>query len=265
MLIAGEEQKTIPLLAASYVDHMQICFRYALLAALAALLSSEVCAQRKLIGLSGIIYDSATRAPMAYVSIVNKATSTGTMSAENGSFTIGAAVGDTIVFTMVGYAPAFRVVDANAPAMLVLLAEITQTLGQVTVYGSYKPQGYEQWKTVVQGPRILTNPAAPGSGYNVQTFGPGITMRGLLSGQAKSEKEKRKVAAIREKAKKTEVYDDMITSEETKAFFQKTFSMSEDDYLAFVKSFRIAHPDAQYLGNKDEIKNMMVIFKATNR
>jgi hypothetical protein len=149
--------------------------------------------------------------------------------------------------------------------MMILLSEATLTLKAVTVYGSFKPQGSEQWKTAVEAPRVFSNPAAPGSGYNVQTFGPGITMRGLLSGGAKSEKEKRKVAAIREKAKKSEVYNEMIASEETKSFFRKTFSMSEEDYNAFITRFNFAHPDAAYLNNKEEIRNLMVIFKATNK
>jgi hypothetical protein len=244
---------------------MQNCFQYMCLAALVAFFSSEGYAQRKLVGLSGIVYDSATRAPMPYVSVVNRATNAGTMSADNGTFTIGCAAGDTIVFTMVGYSPQRRIVDPNALSIIVLLSESSETLKSVTVYGSYKPQGSDQWKTVVEAPRVFSNPAAPGSGYNVQTFGPGITMRGLLSGGAKSEKEKRKVMEIRDKAKKSEVYNEMIKSEETKAFFRKTFSMSEEEYNTFVLRFNATHPEAAYLNNKEEIKNLMVVFKATSR
>jgi hypothetical protein len=57
----------------------------------------------------------------------------------------------------------------------------------------------------------------------------------------------------------------MISSGETKAFFKKTFSMSEEDYNAFLARFNFAHPEAQYLDNKDEIKNLMVVFKATSK
>lgn len=242
---------------------MQHCFRYVYLAAaLMTFFSLEGYAQRKVVGLSGIVYDSATRAPMPYVSVLNRATGSGTMSADNGTFTLGCAPGDTIVFTMLGYSPAKRVVDAHALSMVVFLSEATLTLKPVTVYGSFKPQGSDQWKTAVLVPGVFSNSAA---GHNVQTFGPGVTFRGALSGLSKSEKEKRKVASIREKARKSEVYNEMIASEETKSFFRNTFSMSEDDYNAFVARFNAAHPEAAYLDNKEEIKNLMVIFKATTK
>lgn len=235
------------------------------LAALVALFVSEGHAQRRLTGLSGVVYDSATREPMPYVSVVNLATKTGTTTTNNGTFTIGCNAGDSIVFTMVGYSPKRRIVDPNTGSMVVFLGEAIRTLNSVTVYGSFKPQGSEQWKTEVEKPRFFSNSAAPGSDYNVQTFGPGIKLRGLMSGGAKSEKEKRKVAAIREKSRKSEVYNEMISSGETKAFFKKTFSMSEEDYNAFLARFNFAHPEAQYLDNKDEIKNLMVVFKATSK
>lgn len=244
---------------------MRTRLRYIVLALLATFLFTTGHAQRKLVGISGIVYDSATRAIMPYVSIINRATNAGTMTAENGTFTLGCAAGDTLVFTMIGYAPERRVVETGVYAMVIFMGEAIRTLGQVTVYGSYKPQGSEQWQTAVNTPRLLTNPAAPGSGYNVQTFGPGITLRGALSRYTKSEKEKRKVASIRDKAKKTEVYNALIDSEETKAFFQKTFSMTEDEYYGFIARFNATHPDAKYLENKEEIKNMMVMFKASNK
>jgi len=244
---------------------MQNCLRYVGLAALVVFCSAQGYAQRKLMGLSGIVYDSATRAPMPYVSVINLTTKAGTTTTDNGTFTIGCAATDTLVFTMVGYAPARRVVDVNTSSMVVFLTEATRTLSTVTVYGSYQPQGYEQWKTAVEAPRTFTNPAAPGSGYNVQTFGPGITARGVLSRMSKSEKEKRKVATIREKNKRTEVYNDMVSSEETRSFFKKTFSMTDEEYDAFIARFNAAHRDAQYLEDREEIKNLMVAFKATGR
>jgi hypothetical protein len=244
---------------------MPSCFRYVCLAALFAFFSLEGYAQHKLMGLSGIVYDSATRAPMPYVSVVNQATHAGTMSADNGTFTIGCAPGDSIVFTMVGYSPKTRVVESNPLSMVVFLSEATFTLKSVTVYGTYKPQGSDQWKMAIEMPRVFINPAAPGSGYNVQTFGPGISLTGLLSRSSRSEKEKRKVAAIREKTRKSEVYTEMIMSEETKSFFRKTFSMSDADYNIFVERFNRAHPEAAYLDTKEEIKTLMVVFKASSK
>jgi CarboxypepD_reg-like domain len=244
---------------------MQGCLRYVLLAALVAFFYAPGYAQRKPVGLSGIVYDAATRAPMPYVSVVNETTQTGTITAENGTFTIGCTPGDSIKFTMVGYYPKKRTVEEDMRSMVVLLSESTLTLSPITVYGAFKPQGFDQWKTTMEMPRVFTNPAGPGSGYNVQTFGAGISLTGLMSRFSKSEKEKRKVAVMREKNRKSEAYNDLVTSEEVKSFFQATFAMSEEEYESFVRRFNAVHPEAAQLQDKEEIKNLMVAFKASNK
>ena len=147
--------------------------------------------------------------------------------------------------------------------MIVFLREFALTLKPVTIYGSFNPNGSEQWTSVIEMPRVFKNPAGPGSGYVVETFGPGVSLGGLLSKFSKSEKEKRKVATVRDKAKQSETYLSVIVDEDTKSFFQKTFDMSETEYNKFISSFNQAHPEAVYLESKDEIMKLMVIFKAT--
>jgi hypothetical protein len=224
---------------------------------------SEANAQRIDTNLSGIVYDSLTRLPMPYVTVINQTKNNGVTTDDNGAFAIKASPGDSIMFTILGYSRKHRVVGSNAFAMIVFLREFALTLKPVTIYGSFSPSGSEQWTSVIEMPRVFKNPAGPGSGYVVETFGPGVSLGGLLSKFSKSEKEKRKVATVREKAKQSETYLSVIVSDETKNFFQQTFNMSETEYDKFVASFNQAHPEAVYIESKDEIMKLMVVFKAT--
>ena len=99
----------------------------------------------------------------------------------------------------------------------------------------------------------------------VETFGPGVTIGGLITKMFKSEKEKKKLNTIREKAKQSETYLALIVSDETKHYFQQTFSMSEDDYNKFIESFNLAHPEAVFIESRDEIMKLMVAFLATRK
>ena len=224
---------------------------------------TQTYAQRIGIGLTGIVYDSLTLQPLAYVTVVNQTRNNGVTTDENGNFRLSAYPGDSILFTILGYSRKTKVVRSNEQAMIIFLREFAMTLNPVTIYGSFKPHGADKWKSAIEMPKIFRNPAGPGSGYLIETFGPGVSVGGLLSSMFKSEKERKKVKTVREKAKQSETYLSVIVSEETKSYFQKTFSMTEADYNKFIESFNIAHPEAVYIESKDDIMKLMVIFAAT--
>ena len=228
-------------------------------------MSLQAWAQRPGMALTGIIYDSLTLAPLSYVTVVNETGHNGTTSDENGSFRLVVSPGDTVLFTMLGYTRKRKVVRGDEQAMIVFLREFALTLSPVTIYGSLKPYGSEQWKSVIEKQPFIHNPAGPGSGYVVETFGPGLSIGGLITKMFKSEKEKKKLNTIREKAKKSETYLALIVSDETRHYFQQTFSMSEDDYNKFIESFNLAHPEAVFIESRDEIMKLMVAFLATRK
>ena len=215
--------------------------------------------------LSGIVYDSLTLAPLSYVTVINETTNTGTATDESGLFKLAASPGDSILFTMLGYSRKRKVLRIGENTTIIFLREFALTLQSVTIYGSYKPQGADQWKSVIEMPKVFRNPAGPGSGYLVETFGPGVSISGLLSRMTKSEKEKRKVKTVREKAKHSETFLSVIVSEETKEYFQKTFSLTTEEYNKFIESFNQAHPEAVYIERKEDIMNLMVSFMAMKK
>lgn len=234
-----------------------------ILTAISACTAADVYSQR--LTISGIVYDSLTLSPMEYVTVINQTTNNGTTTDEAGAFRLSASAGDTILFTMLGYFRKLRVVRAGEHAMVVFMREFALTLSPVTIYGSFKPHGSDQWKNYFEAPKIFYNPAGPGSGYVVETFGPGVSIGGLITKMFKSEKEKKKLGTVREKAKQSETYLNVIMSEDTKRYFLKTFSMSEDDYYKFIEAFNIAHPEAVFIQSREEIMNLMVAYVARRK
>lgn len=223
--------------------------------------SIDTSAQSDTIWISGTAIDSLTRTPIPFVAVRNHSSGLGTFTDEKGNFSIRCVQGDTLTFSMVGYLPKDRVIF-NDQDILILLNENVQLLKPIVVYGNFKPQGQSQWIKGVVLPKTFRNPAGPGSGYGIETFGPGIVLGGGFSRFSKSEKEKRKLKKERETNKATETYLNTITSPEVKEFFMKTFSLTETEFSKKIERFNLANPQVAYLTNKDEIMQMLVNFFA---
>lgn len=242
--------------------------RYAVyIISLLACLCSESIAQRAPMKLTGMVLDSLTLEPLPYVTVMNRRTNNGTSTDVNGNFSLVASAGDSILLSSLGYIRRKYVLRAHETAVLIFMREFAITLEPVLIYSSYKPTGSHLWQSAMEQPRVLRNPAGPGSGYAIETFGPGTSMSigSLVNKMLKSEKEKKKLNAIRDKAKETEIFRSVIMSDETKRYFQKTFQMSDADYLKFIEEFNIAHPDAELSSSKDDIIGLMLAFKATRK
>lgn len=209
----------------------------------------------------GTTLDSLTRLPVPFVTVWNQSSKHVTSSQQDGTFTIPCSTGDTIIFSMVGYKMKKRIVITTAP-LVILLSEKIQMLRPVTIYGSFKPQGSEKWDNAIVMPKAFRNPAGPGSGYAVETFGPGYVFQGVFSRFSKGEKEKRKLKKEKNEHVATKIYRNTITSPEVKEYFQKTFSLSEIDYSKKIERFNAQYPEAAYSTSKDEIVKMLVIFFA---
>lgn len=223
-------------------------------------------AQRDTLTVRGTVFDSLTHLPLPLVNVVNQSAHTVSTTNDSGKFEIRCSIGDSLHFTLLGYASKKKIVWRGTRALNVFLKEAPFTLESVTVYGTFQPQGAEQWKkaaTVKQS--MFKNPAGPGSGAMVETFGPGIVIGGLLSKLTKSEKEKKRLKKERDNNLSTATYREVITAPETKDYFINTFSITEDAYNKFIERFNIAHPEAAHITNKDDIMSLLVIFYAEKK
>lgn len=222
-------------------------------------------AQRDTLTVTGTVFDSLTHLPLPSVTVVNQTAHTVSSTEESGKFRIKCTVGDSLHFTLLGYASKKKIVWRGSQSLMIFLKEAPYTLNTVTVYGKFQPQGAAQWKQANVNPSMFRNPAGPSSGAMVETFGPGIVIGGLLSKLTKSEKEKKKLRQERDNNSSTATYREVITAQETKDYFMSTFSITEDEYNKFIERFNIAHPETSRITNKEDIMSLLVIFYAQRK
>src|SRR5215203_4384852 len=95
------------------------------------LCSASALAQTKV---SGVITDSASKAPLPSVSVIVKGTPTGTQTASDGSFTVTVpANATTLVISSVGYST--KEVGIGTSSLVILLSPVNATLTDVVVIG----------------------------------------------------------------------------------------------------------------------------------
>lgn len=81
---------------------------------------------------SGIIFDDGGN-PLSSVSVQNKKTGVGTSSGADGFYKIAASIGDSLVYTSVGYKP--NAIKVTSPSQNIIMASDAGTLSDVVVVG----------------------------------------------------------------------------------------------------------------------------------
>jgi len=211
--------------------------------------------QNSAIDLTGIVLDSASLQPLAYVAVQIKGKGIGQSTGDNGNFSIACSPKDTLVFTRLGYKPILLIAKRKEDNLRIILAEDSRMLKDVTVYGDLKLQGEDEWKKDLPANtqiKLIEQPLEPDPG-SIATFGPGITIG--FGG-----KDKTKVK--RDENSKTEVYRQTISSEEVKKQLMELYGISEETYLKKLERFNRENPDAAYLTDPKEIVTMLTQFFA---
>lgn len=108
---------------------------------IAVLLATCSYAQEAVI-VKGLVADSASHRPLAYVNIVVKKTFRGTTTDRNGYFTLSAHPSDTLLFSFIGYRTLEFPVSEWEPSV-VLLAEVPTLLNTITVEATPLGDPYE--------------------------------------------------------------------------------------------------------------------------
>jgi hypothetical protein len=109
-------------------------FRRLLSVAIMLLISMHLIAQLRTI--SGRITSEGDNSPLPGVTVTNSATKQSTTTAENGTFSIKAADGQTLLFSYVGFAAKSVVVGSNSSIAVSLKAGASQ-LDEVVVTGFF--------------------------------------------------------------------------------------------------------------------------------
>ncbi|MCW5909583.1 MAG: carboxypeptidase-like regulatory domain-containing protein [Cyclobacteriaceae bacterium] len=207
------------------------------------------------ISISGTVLDSATFQPLPFVAVQIKHKPIGVSTTEKGAFRITCTLGDTLVFTRLGYKPFLFSVTKADDRLRIILAEDSRLLKDVTVYGDYTIEGVDDWKknlppnTQVQMKKQTLEPAP----NEVAVFGPGITI-----GFGGKDKTKNK----RDELSRTETYRKTISDPETKKQLIELYNLSEEQYNKKLERFNEENPDAFYLTSRADIMTLLIQFFA---
>ncbi len=209
--------------------------------------------------LEGMVVDSISKQPVPFVSIAAKSRSSSTTSLENGRFRYACFFGDTVVFVRLGYQR--KSVLATNSNVQIKLREIPRVLDGVTIYGSFQPQGADQWKFAIPN-QLFQNPGGrPGNDY-MQTLGIGASIGVQFDYFSKEKREKRKLVRVQEELGKTRVFREVVEAPETKRYLMGLFKMNEQQYLKKLADFNQQMTDAQRAKTKAEVLDLLVGFFA---
>jgi len=232
---------------------MKFLFHLTLLFTLGLPLLSQ--AQNNNFVISGEVLDSATLYPLPYVAIQLKGKNIGLSTDDDGTFTLEASRGDTLIFTRLGHKPVLLPVRKAEANVRIILAEDARLLKDVVVYGDYTIKGLDDWKKGLPANtaiKLKNQPLEPEPG-SVATFGPGVTI-----GFGGKDKNKPK----RDELSKTEVYRKTITSDEVRKEIMELYGISEETFNKKLERFNRENPDAVYLTSEKEIVTLLIQFFA---
>lgn len=219
--------------------------------------------------LSGYTRDSTTFELLPYVTIYTVKGKPVAASNGQGYFSLSCLPTDTIVFTRMGYKPVQTSPDKTAWDMNVLMPETMRVLDEVVVYDHYIIHGHEQiQESMKEGAALEASPfknqtQAPNAVNMIQTFGPGMVLNGVLSSLLGTDKEKVKLAKGKAEFVKTQVYYEVVQSQQVKEHMMRAFNIDEPEYLKRLERFKVAYPTAVYVRSREEIVRLMTASFAT--
>lgn len=146
------------------------------------------------LNISGVVKDAGDSKPLSGASIEIAGSKRGTVSNEDGKFTIKAAIGNTLVFRMIGYEPKEYKVKAAAGGLIITLKQDPKGLKDVVIIG-YQTLARRKVSAAVTSldPKTISDIPTPTfdgllqgrvAGLNVQNFSgePGVSSTVVLRG-----------------------------------------------------------------------------------
>lgn len=203
------------------------------------LISSGVFAQQEV--MTGMVVDSATFAPLPYVTIQIKGTNRGTNTDANGKFVLMASRQDTLLFSMVGY----RMVEyelSDWEESVVRMTEQPTYLKSITIQGK-EISPYEGLFDE-ENERIRRENKIPFY-YN------------------RWKKEKIKLGHVRQENFRAQTYINVVIRDpETKAGLMKKHQLTEEEYYAILTDFNVKNKNIMYHLTAPELVSLLTNFFA---
>lgn len=201
---------------------------------------SSLRAQERAV-VKGIVLDSATLNRLPYVNVKIKNTLIGTAADIRGSFALNASLGDTLVFSMIGYNK-LEIPLTNWESLLIRISEKPEVLETVTIQdismeAYYKNLFQNRFSQLEKGRR-----KAP--------F--------YLS---KSKKEMKYLSAAEKENEMAQVFIEQVAAnEELKQSLMLTYDLSEDQYFDILREFNERSYTFMYYLSAPELLSMVQSF-----
>ncbi len=187
----------------------------------------------------GIVVDSATFAPLPYVSVQLKTTPKGTTTDAQGNFGIVASPNDTLVFSLIGYAR-LEIPLFDYETGLILLPERSTLLKAVTITDAKVKNPYEG---------MFDDENA------------GLIRKKLPFWYTKSKKQKVWVGRWRAEDARVKTYVDLVISNpDTKAGLMKKYNLTEEKYYQLLTKFNEQHYHVMYYLTSVELESLLYQF-----
>jgi hypothetical protein len=193
--------------------------------------------------MKGILVDSATFAPLPYVSVQIKNKSRGTNSDQQGNFSILALPQDTLVFSLLGYERLeYPLYDYEAS--VIRMSEHATLLKTVIINDTRSDNPYEGL-------------------FDEQNAA--LLKRRIPFYYSKARKEKIKVGRWKDENLRVQTYVDVVVNNpETKIDLMKKFSLSEEEYYRVLTQFNEKHYNVMYYLTAAELTSFLNRFFENN-
>lgn len=212
--------------------------------------------------INAMVADSASLKPLADVNIRLKNSRNATTSSFSGYFIINGGDSDTLVFSRVGYYTKEYPVIKLKETMIVYLTEEVLLLDPVTIRGTLVIPGIAEMAEQLpfKDPNEIPGYVMPGF-QGIQTFGPGIKTRGVISKFSREAKEKKKLEEVKKENEKAKSYIQIVNDPEVKDFLMKEHSLTEDQFNKMLAVFNEKNKDFIYdLEEQDLISFLKLYF-----
>jgi hypothetical protein len=184
----------------------------------------------------GIVVDSASFAPLPYVSVQLKGTTRGTTTDAKGNFSLFGTQKDTLIFSLIGYAR-IELPLKGYEASLIRLAERTTMLQAITIHDS----------------RVSANPYEGMFDDRLAALKARIPFY-----YSRGRKDKIKAGRWREENAIVQTYVDVvINNPKTKEELMKTHGLSEDAYYSILTKFNEKHYTVMYYLTQAELVSLL--------
>jgi hypothetical protein len=218
------------------------------------------------LNLRGMVMDSATLEPLPNVNIRLRNAFAGTITDQRGLFLISVSVNDTLNFSMVGYHSKLIPVRDIGQQPVIYLKQEYRLLNSIMVVPEIEIQGLpiippeNPFQNPTYTKAYTDTPGVP----NMQTFGPSVILKGLLTRYTKYERERRALPKLQQKNMIAKKYLEVVNDPALQKELMDLYNLTETDFYRLLTLFNEKYTDTVYELDPNELISLLRMFYAEN-